>query len=786
MEIKENNLMVNNVSQELLNAIPHEYIVVGYDANGKKNPREIGNGRTHEQAEVLVQSGEYVAVKFDLSETDYAVIDIDEDVELEDILNKYEICDSFVVKGNTKGYHIYIKIPNKNELPEKWRSNIQTCMKEHIGDYLGAQVWERCDKHFQQEFNCMELQGREMIESFQSIYNMEKFDVKKKTSSTTEGNTDSSHLEKIVELIETDPFLDDRMAWMQIVTACKASGLSEAFARKISQKSDRYTETGFDGLWFQYGREGCTATEGTLRHYAMKSNPDEYNKIKSNMLLGKNKFRQFFKTRTDHSYAEIIIDLLGDDLVYTDDNQLYIFDGRFWKQDEPLIKNMIQKKIINLCNDRLETLWNSKDADKDHHIKETGQVISSISSVSKLNSILEQLKISLSIHKKNIAFDTLKPNVFCWNNEAFDINTGERYEVKKSDYISIKNGHDYVDSTQEQREVIDEIFTSVFPDEEMRKTYLSILRTGLTGYRQEKLFMASGLGRNGKGLINELMASTCGEYAHKLHISVLTKEIKSGPNPEVANLHLKRWVVGNEANDNEQSLAGNMKRLTGDDTIDARALYSNDGKTKLCLTLALELNKLISLLGRIDDAIIERLVNIKFETRFTTDENVLATNPRAKRGNPYYKTDEFKTDYRCALFDYILQNGSKELYVCERAKADTLEYLRDNDEMLQWFLEQYEKVEEPTIYDYVQVKDVYALYQESNLYLQMTKANKRKSNMKHFKRVSIQENCELSKSYVDLYQKYEDGKRVIKASSVMLGWKLKPTECVLEYESGEE
>ena len=53
-------------------------------------------------------------------------------------------------------------------------------------------------------------------------------------------------------------------------------------------------------------------------------------------------------------------------------------------------------------------------------------------------------------------------------------------------------------------------------------------------------------------------------------------------------------------------------------------------------------------------------------------------------------------------------------------------------------------------------------------------------------RVSIQENCELSKSYVELYQKYEDGKRVVNARSVMLGWKLKPSECVLEYQSDEE
>ena len=272
--------MKNNVPQELLDLIPHEFIVIGHDANGKKQPREIGNGRTHEQAEVLVQSGEYVAVNFALNKSEYAVIDFDCVVELDEILDKYDICDSYIVQGNTKGHHVYIKIPNKNELPEKWSKNIQKCMKEYEGDYLGAQVWERCDKPFQQEFNCMELHGKLMLESFESIYKVrEMFNINKRTATATEGNTDTTHLEKIVELIDTHPYLDDRMSWMQIVTACKASGLSEAFARKISKKSDRYTDEGFDGLWFQYAKEDCTATAGSLHFYAKKSNPDEYDKL---------------------------------------------------------------------------------------------------------------------------------------------------------------------------------------------------------------------------------------------------------------------------------------------------------------------------------------------------------------------------------------------------------------------------------------------------------------------------------------------------------------------------
>lgn len=271
--------MENKVPQELLKAIPHEFIVIGHDANGKKNPREIGKGYTYEQAEVLLKSGEYVAINFALKQSEYAVIDFDCEVKQEEIRNKYDICDSYIVQGNTKGHHVYIKIPSKKELPEKWNKNITDCMKEYKGDYLGAQVWERCDKYFQQEFSCMELQGKEMIQSFENIYKMEEFNVKKQSTNTTAGDTDTTELEKIVELIKTDPYLDDRMSWMQIVTACKASGLNEAFTRKISQKSDRYTDAGFDGLWFQYAKEQCTATTGSLHYYAKKSNSDEYDKL---------------------------------------------------------------------------------------------------------------------------------------------------------------------------------------------------------------------------------------------------------------------------------------------------------------------------------------------------------------------------------------------------------------------------------------------------------------------------------------------------------------------------
>ena len=74
--------------------------------------------------------------------------------------------------------------------------------------------------------------------------------------------------------------------------------------------------------------------------------------------------------------------------------------------------------------------------------------------------------------------------------------------------------------------------------------------------------MANGGGRNGKGLINELMLKMLGDdYSYTGHINTLTKELKSGPNPEMAQLDKKRFVKFEEPNDNDMLNLGNIKKL---------------------------------------------------------------------------------------------------------------------------------------------------------------------------------------------------------------------------------
>ena len=72
-----------------------------------------------------------------------------------------------------------------------------------------------------------------------------------------------------------------------------------------------------------------------------------------------------------------------------------------------------------------------------------------------------------------------------------------------------------------------------------------------------------------------------------MDINQVLDEIKEGPNPAIASLNMKRFVLAQEPNGKRKICSATLKEITGDSTINARMCNSNDCKTKLCLTLVL-------------------------------------------------------------------------------------------------------------------------------------------------------------------------------------------------------
>jgi phage/plasmid-associated DNA primase len=74
-------------------------------------------------------------------------------------------------------------------------------------------------------------------------------------------------------------------------------------------------------------------------------------------------------------------------------------------------------------------------------------------------------------------------------------------------------GYDYSDCIDTVKlQEVNALLNSIFPNPEKKQLILEILSGGLTGRAIEKFVLFNDGGRNGKGLLNDFVKITFGEY----------------------------------------------------------------------------------------------------------------------------------------------------------------------------------------------------------------------------------------------------------------------------------
>ena len=740
--------------KSLTDNIPHEYILMP-NIKGKDKPFGIGKKWSLEQAQHKLTEDRNISVVYYLKDTNYAVVDIDtDDYSLDQLYDDTGI-DNMWVKGNSKGYHVWVEFPNGK--PDAYRKNVVNCSNLCEMDFLGEKVFERVGKTWTGEEPC-----HIHAEQFKKCFIMEKLQPKpKKTEKAeiTQSSSDKALLKKMVDLIDMK-YCDNRDDWLKIVYAMKKCGFTEEETNSWSMKSQRYTENGFDSAWEQYPVDLITAGEGTIRYYAKLSNPTEYKKmtVKESVLT--------YKTEDD--FANLFWQLKGDCCIYADGVK-YIYFKNAWREVHELdiLRHFINTTLKEYFHSLLEIYKDNQDAYR-KILDFLDGIVGKSHWIANITKQFTDRLVGEQIDQEDV-FDK-KPHIFAFKNIGFDLNTRKEYKVQKEDYITQNTNNEYIEPSQDDVNTIDKLFTQIFPDTEVRKCYLSVLFISMTGEHPENLFLANGCGRNGKGLINELMFELMGDYAYKLSIDVLTKEMKrTGANPELANVHKKRLTLANEPEDNVKLLMGIIKELTGGNETTARALYSNRTKTLLHLLLLVECNKKPLIAGRIDTSVLERIVDIPFEACFVSNQEDVDESKYIYLKNTEYKTESWRKKHYSALFRYLLNNAPAKLYIPDRIKNLSKQYVLGSDEMYGWVMENYETAENT---EFVKLKDVFDLYKASDLYSNLTKLEKRNLNKNAF--------SELISHHIVLKKQFRNDKVKINGKSVncerVHGLKLKPPD----------
>ena len=677
-----------------------------------------------------------------------------------------------------RGFHVYFKYDKTIIQPKKESLNIDILNDKKRAYYPGTTYpinetesftycWE-----FSGELQEIPTKLKDYINSL-SKPTKETKQVKEKVIENKNDKTDQDLNMKIVELISPE-YLNNREDWLKIVFAMKREGFSQEDALRISNKATdcrSLTDSAWNETWNSEDNRDTGVSMGTLKYYAKLSQPLEYSLLfKENFLLDK---------ITERSLASLFDALAGQNIVYCEEEKefycWYKSKCRIEDKEGSFIRTLLSqtlteyfdKLIFNVRRD----LNNCEGDDTSLKTKyeKLKEILKTVERTTWLNNIWKELQSIVKCKCEKLEFDT-NPDLIAFNNKKYNFRTKEWSDIKYDDFVSMNTGKDWKEPTKEQLDCISKLFEEIFPNPEIRKSYLSILYNACIGGKKDKFVIANGKGGNGKGLINELVKVLLGDYAYEAHVSLLTREFRGGANPELANVHKKRFVLFKEPDATEKLFLGNVKTLVDNDSVNARQLYKGKCEITLNAIVCMETNVRLKFSGKPTEAETRRFMDILFESTFTENDDMLhdKTLKNVYPMKKQYVTKEFQNEHRCALFQYIIDNAEKQIYnpkcVVERTKC----YIEGEDTFANWYKENYDITGDKD--DILKIKDMFEDYKESDDYKNMRKDER--PNLHRFLHQYVLTDNKLSARYTERY-KYFIGENRKESRSVLVGIKLK-------------
>ena len=706
----------------------------------------------------------------------------------ENVLNREPIFDKtlYPTVETKNGYHIYFEYNDELLQPDKNLLNVDI-------QGNGKRVYAAGSKYKINETDWFEYKWinedaplqpvpERLLNYINDLSKKKNVVVKSVPVAVADTISDPEAIVKIKEYIEliSNNFKNDRESWLRLVFAMKRCDIEEAYVREWSRTDDFVMTTEeWEKAWkSEDNREdGCGV--GTIYHYAKASNELEYVRLKR-------KYKEYafnLDCISESSLAALYDKLEGTNLVYCEtDKEFYVWYNGKWRaecRDGMIIRRLISNALKNHFNERLINLVNSSLVDDDIKTQKTQltDVLKTVERTGWLDKIWKELQSISKFKDIKVEFDC-NPDIIGFTNKMkYNFVEKKWSAIEYSDYITMYAGCDYIEPTDEEYNRIDTLMNEIFPNEEIRRSYLSIMYSSCIGGKKDKFVIANGGGANGKGLLNELLKMLLGDYAYEAPVAIFTKEFKTGANPELANFHNKRLALVKEPDGTDKLMLGNIKSLCDNDSINARQLYKGDCVVKLCATLIMECNKRLKFTTKASNAETRRYMDILFQSTFTDDPKLLNNEyvDYIYPMNTHYKSREFQKAHLCGLFKYIIDNADATIYnpLCVRERTN--EYIENEDNFRNWWLDEvsYEITHNPE--DIVKVKSMFEYFKTSDYYNNLPKGDR--PLLKNF-RDMVCADKDLRIIYKDIIRplnphtgKYD------KISSVLVGLKLAAPDC---------
>jgi putative DNA primase/helicase len=325
----------------------------------------------------------------------------------------------------------------------------------------------------------------------------------------------------------------------------------------------------------------------------------------------------------------------------------------------------------------------------------------------KIIKVLKGLYLDDSIDAKI----DVKPELFAFNDKVFDVKLGIYRDIEKNDYILRTTGYNAPEII-EDFSLIDELVFSIFEDKEVCDYFLMTTAMSIFTNRFEKIYILTGNGRNGKGVLSNIIDKALGSYYLQGANDLLTTKDESKNETLAQSVGIRYLGISEPAEDNDKETKFNIsvvKKLTGRDKIVTRALYKNAFSFIPRFTIFVSCNKQPAV-DETNEAIRNRFRFIHFP--FTFVDNPTKKHERAIDAQLKDQIDN-DTIYRDTMIAYLLHLVSQN-YDTQKIKepAKCTEFTKtyfDNNDDISNFLEKYFEITEDNK-DRIRPADIYQMY----------------------------------------------------------------------------
>lgn len=321
----------------------------------------------------------------------------------------------------------------------------------------------------------------------------------------------------------------------------------------------------------------------------------------------------------DMGNAERFIDLFGESVRYCyTEKKWYWYNGQKWSADVSGVIERLTDRSVRAMDAELK-VYAQTDAQEGTDMEKAFRkhIKSSRSNKSKKNLLAESQHhvpiLPLQMDRYKMALNT--------PGGVIDLKTGELKAHDPGNYLTKITAVDAssVGDCPRWKAFLDEIFDG---DRDLIRYIQKALGYSLTGSTAEQcMFFLLGSGKNGKSTFLDVVRDVYGDYAANIQPETIMVKKNSGSaiNSDIARLKGARFVTSAEPDEAARLNEGLVKQLTGDDTVTARKLYSEEFEFKPEFKLWMATNHKPIIRGT-DTGIWRRIHIIPFNVHISDDK----------------------------------------------------------------------------------------------------------------------------------------------------------------------